>query len=401
MAAETTREFQALEAQAQKLLARFIKAGHEAVAPSLIQPADVYLDVIGETLRARTYVFQDPNGVELCLRPDLTVPTCLLHLERGRGGERITKYCYNGTAFRFQPSDADAAHPREFRQLGIETFGGDDLEQVEADTVSLILQGLQEAGIGAFKLRIGDLGLLRAILAAADMPERWRQKLLHQFWRPDAFRAELERLAKRPSAAADALPEGLRSRMNAAKPEDAAEVLGDFLNAQGVELIGQRSLQDIADNIALILADARADPLSPATADLISNYIGVNAPAKAAGARLKDLMRGQNIDISEPLEVYQRRLGLLADAGVDVTHAQFSAEFGRTLEYYTGFVFEIVTEALGDTSPLAGGGRYDTVLKACGAKDAIAAAGAAIHTERLLTAVGGAPLERANGGAKA
>ena len=35
---------------------------------------DESLDAIGEALRARTYVFIDPDGDELCLRPDLTVP---------------------------------------------------------------------------------------------------------------------------------------------------------------------------------------------------------------------------------------------------------------------------------------------------------------------------------------
>ncbi len=82
MVAETAKKFEALEAQAQKIMSVFIKTGHEAVAPAIIQPASVFLDVIGETLRARTYVFTDPDGEELCLRPDLTVPTCRLHLER-------------------------------------------------------------------------------------------------------------------------------------------------------------------------------------------------------------------------------------------------------------------------------------------------------------------------------
>jgi len=54
MSAETTREFEALEAQAGKLLKLFSAKGYEAVAPALIQPADIYLDVIGEALRART-----------------------------------------------------------------------------------------------------------------------------------------------------------------------------------------------------------------------------------------------------------------------------------------------------------------------------------------------------------
>ena len=39
MTAETTREFEALEAQAQTLMSVFTKAGYDAVAPAIIQPA--------------------------------------------------------------------------------------------------------------------------------------------------------------------------------------------------------------------------------------------------------------------------------------------------------------------------------------------------------------------------
>ena len=49
-------------------------------------------------------------------------------------------------------------------------------------------------------LRFGDLGLLRAILKAVDMPDRWRQRLMHRFWEPEAFRAELNRLTVEPGS---------------------------------------------------------------------------------------------------------------------------------------------------------------------------------------------------------
>ncbi|HRO49011.1 MAG TPA: ATP phosphoribosyltransferase regulatory subunit, partial [Hyphomicrobium sp.] len=66
MPAETAKQFEALEASAQTLLSVFTQAGYEAVSPAIIQPAGVFLDVVGETLRARTYVFTDPDGDELC-----------------------------------------------------------------------------------------------------------------------------------------------------------------------------------------------------------------------------------------------------------------------------------------------------------------------------------------------
>ena len=54
MTAETARDFEALERQAALIMSTFIEAGCEAVAPAIIQPADVFLDVVGEDLRART-----------------------------------------------------------------------------------------------------------------------------------------------------------------------------------------------------------------------------------------------------------------------------------------------------------------------------------------------------------
>src|SRR4030042_4425085 len=123
MAAESAREFEALEAQAATLLDMFRKGGYEQVAPSIIQPADILLDQIGEAIRGRTYVFPDLTGAELCLRPDLTVPVSRLYLERHPRADVEARYCYNGPAFRFQPGGATGVRPREFRQAGIECFG--------------------------------------------------------------------------------------------------------------------------------------------------------------------------------------------------------------------------------------------------------------------------------------
>lgn len=387
MVAETAREFETLEEHARTLLGVFIKAGHEAVSPAVIQPADVYLDVIGESLRGRSYVFPDTDGDELCLRPDLTVPTCRLHLERHEDGDKQAKYCYNGTAFRFQPVGAGAAHPREFRQAGIEAFGNPDREKADAATLALVFEGLRAAGLKDWKLRIGDLGLLRAVLEAADMPGRWRQRLMHQFWRPEAFRAELRRLTQSPADTNGAAPRELLEALDPNKPGEAVAVVSEYLETANIEMIGARTIDEITDNLLMIVADQRAEPLSARTAALISNYIGVAAPARAAGARLKDLMHGEGIDISEALDAYHRRLQLLADAGVDVLHADFSAEFGRTLEYYTGFVFEVIVPSLGEASPVAGGGRYDSLMRMCGAPNDVPAVGGAVHTERLLAAV--------------
>ena len=80
---------------------------------------------------------------------------------------------------------------------------------------------------------------------------------------------------------------------------------------------------------------------------------------------------------------------LLAESGVDMAGVEFSAEFGRNVGYYTGFVFEVLVDALGPSSPVGGCGRYDGLIRAVGAPCDVPAVGGAIHTERLLAVVRG------------
>src|SRR5258705_601115 len=159
MPAEAAQKVEALAAQAQRLMGTFARAGYEQIAPAIIQPAGIFLDVVGEALRARTYVFTDPDGEELCLRPDLTVPTCRLHLARHPEGSVPARYCYNGSAFRYQPGGDTSAHPREFRQAGIESFAAGDRPEADAAALALTVDAVRQLGIDSFHLRFGDLGL--------------------------------------------------------------------------------------------------------------------------------------------------------------------------------------------------------------------------------------------------
>ncbi len=387
MPAETAKHFEALEANAQTLLSVFTRAGFEAVSPAIIQPAGVFLDVVGEKLRARTYVFSDRDGDELCMRPDLTVPTCRLHIERHPEGAMPAKYSYNGPAFRFQPQGNDLAHTREFRQTGIEAFGEANRERAEAEIVATVVAGLEATGLSSYTLRFGDLGILRTILKAAEMPARWRQRLMHLFWHPEAFKAELRRLTVEPGAASAHIPKALCDLLDPVDPQAAEAAVVSYLEANGKEVIGQRSTAEITEILLGRVADARSEPLSEKTAQLIASYVAIVAPARASARRIRELATLMGVNIEAAIGAYEWRLELMSRSGVDIDRAEFSADFGRALEYYTGFVFEVLTPSLGRRSPVAGGGRYDHLLKAVGAPQEVPAVGAAVHTDRLLPAL--------------
>src|SRR5258708_38420327 len=92
--------------------------------------------------------------------------------------------------------------------------------------------------------------------------------------------------------------------------------------------------------------------------------------------------------MEEPLAAMEARLAALKSLGLDPANVAFAARFGRNMEYYTGFVIEFWARDAEGRVQIAGGGRYDTLLEALGAKRSIPAVGFVIRTERVLAARG-------------
>lgn len=388
MAGKTTELRAALDAQANTILDLFAEHGYEFIEPEILQPADIFLDRSGEDIRTRTYVFTDPAGEELCLRPDLTVPTCRYHLEHGEGGQGAARYCYSGPAFRFQPGGADELRPREFDQIGIEYFGSADAETAEAEVISLAVDALRRVGLEGFQVKIGDLGLFNRLLDGIAMPERWRRRLRHDFWRPQAFQATLARLSGDPGAMIDREYEFMGGAVSDRVDETAA-TLDQLLSLRGIPLVGGRSVHEIAERVSEKAADRAAPPLPQPVARLIQDYIAVAGRPRDALHRIMNLIVAAELDLSTSLAAFARRITLMQERGIVVDACRFLAEFGRNLEYYTGFVFQIECDTPSGPMPIAGGGRYDTLLSDIGAERPVPAVGCAIHTERLLAAING------------
>lgn len=387
MHAETAQRFEALEGLATTLRGLFTKAGFEPVAPAILQPADILLDCLGESLRARTYVFTDLDGHELCLRPDLTVPTARLYLERNPTVHDEARYCYNGPTFRYSPANGQNTRPREFRQMGLELYAMNDRLAAEAEIFKLTIDGIEQAGLTDYRIRIGDLGLFTAFIDAIEMPERWRARLKHHFWRPDTFHRLLRELSGEDKNATRR--RGNWPHLTPDNPKEAVEVVRAYLKNKDIPVIGTRSLEEITSRLLDRQLDANEDLLSPKIVKLIEDYLNIMGPPRAAMARISDLTDNANININKAFKRFEKRLDLFKERGVDLKNTEFSAEFGRSFEYYTGFVFQIEAPGSEDIGPVAGGGRYDRLLSKLGAIEKVRAVGCAIHTERLLTVIEG------------
>ncbi|MGV8995377.1 MAG: ATP phosphoribosyltransferase regulatory subunit [Parvibaculaceae bacterium] len=365
----------------------FEGAGFVNVEPPLLQPADVFLDRSGEDIRRRLFVFNDPGGQELCLRPDLTIPTCRLYLESD-AGKTPAKLCYAGTVFRYEA--AGAAKANEFMQVGAEFFGGKDAEDADAEMLALATSAVRAGGLATFDIKLGDLALFDALVDALDIPSGWRTRLKRHFWRPAYFKELLARLSTKGADARVEERVGLIAALGALDDRHALTVIEDVLDLAKIAPVGGRSVAEIAERFLERAADESAAPLSKDTAKLIDTFLHLSLKPKDAAKRIRDLAKSAGLKLDKPIAALERRFELIDKKGVDLSRATFETGFGRTLEYYTGFVFEL---SAGDNA-VAGGGRYDGLLQSLGAKSRVLAVGCAITPERLNAAIA-APKGRA------
>ena len=330
-------------------------AGHVPLAVPYLFPGDVLLDVYGEDLRARAFLFPDQGrGNELCLRPDFTVPVALAH--GAEGWDRQAAYTYQGPVFRNQPQGK--GRPVEYLQAGIERFGDADAMAADAQVFALLHRGLTALGIGRPEATIGDLSIPFAVLDALDMPDRRRSALKRHFWRPARFQDLIERACTRSE--------------RAPAPEVSDEVFG------------LREPGEVTARIEGLAREAREDPMPRADADLIGAVLALRGPATEAPARLRSLT-GETA-VTRTIERMEARLEALVAQGIDPARLVFDADFGRNLEYYDGFVFEMRAPSGGDHPPLAGGGRYDALTVRLGAETPVSAVGGIIRPEAVLRA---------------
>ena len=374
MAGKSSSEREALERQNAALLAVFERAGFDHIAPDIIQPADIFLERSGEDIRARTFVFTDPSGAEMCLRPDLTVPACRYHLSHSDNPATERRYCYLGPAFRFPD---ELLSPQEFTQAGLEWFGANEPAAAEARVLKLTISALEVAGLSKYRVTFGDLGLFAGLLADTDMPERWRKRLQHHYWRPHAFRDLLdsfcaERSARRTSVSAivDKVAEG-----------DALAVAESEIATRKLPFVGGRDISEIAARLANKAADRREMPLERAKADTLNAYLAIAGDASSIDSVFAKIDGGPRYQAAR--RTYAQRLFEMEELGLNPRRFHFAAGFGRDLEYYTGFTFQIEADTPHGPVAVAGGGRYDNLLSDMGSPVQVPAVGCAIHTDRL------------------
>jgi ATP phosphoribosyltransferase regulatory subunit len=355
-------------ARLDAILARFARAGFARREPRLLQPSGVFLDRLGENFRGQLYLVSDASGAELCLRPEYTIPVCLEYLTGPQAGAPAN-YAYGGPIF--SGPDGEAV------QAGLESFGRDDPAAADAEILAVALEAAVDAGAGALNVRLGDAGLVTALLDSLPLAPVWRRRLETGFARGQA----LEAILAPPRRDESARHAGVLAALEKSDPGEARKLVEDLLSLAGITTVGGRSAGEIAERFLDQATLAGGVGLSDAQRRLLADFFAIEGAPDAAARDMRRLAQAAGLDLSAALDAFETRASFIAARGLALDEMRFSVGFARRLDYYSGFVFE--ARPSGAAAALIAGGRYDRLLKTLGAAQDIPAVGAAIYVDRL------------------
>jgi ATP phosphoribosyltransferase regulatory subunit len=356
------------------LLLSFAQAGYVQAEPAILQPAEPFLDLSGEDIRKSLYLTTDASGEELCLRPDLTIPVARDYLASNRAGQPAG-FCYLGPVFRYR-----SGRPSEFLQAGIESFGRQDRAAADAEMLALALQATTAFGLTAVEIRTGDVALFIALIDALDLYPVWRRRLIKDFNRKISLEQDLERLTLATRSSRNEY-EGVLAALAGSDRKAALALVTDLMSIAGTTNVGGRSVSEIADRF-LEQSTLKGGALPRDALDVIKRFLAIAGDPADAVARLRALADDTKLDITAAIDQFESRVGYMAARGIDTGMTRFSTSFGRGVDYYTGFEFELHARANG-VEPLVAGGRYDGLMTQLGAGTPIPAVGFSVWIEAL------------------
>lgn len=283
--------------------------GFSEFEPPVLEQLDLFTEKSGEEIKSQLFEFVDKGGRAVSLRPEMTPSLARMVGAKAAGIRRPVKWFAIGENYRYERQQKGRL--RAFFQYNADILGEESLD-ADAEVIALLIESLRGFGLteNEFKLRLGDRTLWVLFLESAGVPDAKIISVL----------SVIDKLEK-------VSPEALREMTVAALDGtgfDADALVGKIKNFI--------SLRDLDSMRAAFDADGEL--------------------AERVDARIAD---------------WRKLVSILESLGVG---AFISPDLSivRGLAYYTGFVFEAF-QTVGTGRALAGGGRYDNLVKKLGYQD--------------------------------
>jgi len=338
----------------EQIINTFKTSGFVLSEPEVLLDSEYIIQRSGEKFKSLMFTFKNEDGKTMCLRPDLTVASCLQYLQK----KSSSKIYYSGKAYRRNTKKgSDFIND----QLGIEIFGSKNQIQDDYKIINTILKSAKKIKRKKIQIKVGDVSLFKSLINSLDMPERWKLRLIRHFWRPKYFNELLKRLEKNSEVDSVAFDTDKRRfyEMKKMSPDN---------------IIAGRSVTEILNRFEKKISDPRSFNEGEKIVKIIKSFLKINCKLSKIDSKLKIFVTKNSLNKNIFKEY--KSIKNLKKLKQDIN---FSTNFGRDIEYYTGMVFEVFS----GKKEIARGGRYDDLLKSLGANKRIPAVGAAININNL------------------
>ena len=149
----------------------------------------------------------------------------------------------------------------------------------------------------------------------------------------------------------------------------ALALVTDLMSIAGATMLGGRAVAEIADRF-LEQSTLKGGALPRDALDKLQRFLAIAGdPAGRLDAIACAGLRREARRSTAAIDQFESRIGFMDARGIDLGATRFSTSFGRGVDYYTGFEFELHRKDNGD-EPLVAGGRYDGLMSQLGAPHA-------------------------------
>ena len=338
----------------EDIIKTFENNGFVLSEPDVLLDSEYIIERSGEKFRSAMLTFENEDGKTMCLRPDLTVASCINFLQK----KTSSKIYYSGQAYR-RSNNKGANFINN--QLGIEILGSKNQIQDDFKVISTILSSAKKIKSKEIQIKVGDISLFKSLINALDMPERWRLRLIRHFWRPSYFEELLKRLEK-------------NTDIDSITFDTDKKRFYEMQKINQEKIVAGRSISEILKRFDKKIKDPRSFTDGKRIVKIIKSFLKINCKLSKLDEYLLRFAKKNNL--KKKIFNNFKSIKNLKKLKQDVN---FITNFGRDVEYYTGIVFEVFS----GKKEIARGGRYDDLLKSLGAKKNIPAVGAAINLQNL------------------
>ncbi len=323
--------------------------------PSVIETNHI-VQRSGESFRKFIFSFIDQTGNELCLRPDLTIASCLRYLDNNLKGKE--KIFYSGQAYRKSP---DKKNSIIRNQIGFEIIGSNDEKNDDKEIINTSIKSLKDLKYSSGILTIGNVEIFNLLISKLDIPKRWKLRLTRHFWREDYFNDLLKRLETNSDVDPTIVEVDKRRYLKMLKDNQSSIIAG-------------RTLKEILERFDKKIKDPRRTSKGRNISKIIKEFLKIKCPIDKTGYVLNKFFKKHKINL-----IVDQKYFPISKNRISKLNVFFSTSFGRQLEYYTGMVFKIDIKLNSKIMNCCNGGRYDKLIFDLGSKKQIPAVGAAFN----------------------